>query len=338
MTALFPQTRIFMPRQTDRGVSAGRCRGVRSCGTVSVLLAGLLFTCLALAHGSAAEVDAQPLRWQVEPVADGLYMLKGEGGFTGGNLGLSVGEDGVVLIDDAMPSTLEIMNQAIVGITQKPIDFLINTHIHGDHTGNNAHFGQKRAHIIAHDNVRRRFLSEGVKISEGTRTAPQAALPVITFEDAVTIHLNGQDAHVFHLPAAHTDGDAAIYFSPANVLHTGDLLFNRMFPFIDYGAGGTLDGYIQAQKTLLKSVDEQTRIIPGHGVLANMQDLKNSIHMLETAQARVGELMRQGKKLSEIKAADPLKEFAHWSWPFITTEKMIEQVYNGIKQQESDGR
>ncbi len=298
---------------------------------LALLITGLNLPAPSSAHGAAAEADSQPLRWRVVPVAAGLSMLIGEGGFTGGNLGLSVGEDGVVLIDDAMPSTLGIMNQAIEQVNHKPIDFLINTHIHGDHTGNNAHFGQQHTHIIAQGNVRKRFLSEGVTTADGTKTTPQAALPVITFEDSLDLHLNGQDAHVFHLPHAHTDGDAAIYFSPANVLHTGDVLFNRLFPFIDYSKGGSLDGYIAAQNTLLKAVDDQTKIIPGHGVLANKKDLENSIHMLETARQRIGDLMRQGKSLEEIKAARPLQPFANWSWDFITTDKMVEQVYQGIQ-------
>ena len=304
---------------------------------VSWLKVGLLAVALWLAagpagaHGAAAEADALPLHWKVVPVAEGLYMLIGEGGFTGGNLGLSVGDDGVVLIDDAMPSTLDIMNRAVHGVTDRPIDFLINTHIHGDHTGNNAHFGQQHSHIIAHSNVRRRFLSEGVSTPQGTRTVPKAALPVITFDQAVDLHLNGQDMHVFHLPHAHTDGDAAIYFSPANVLHTGDVLFNRIFPFIDYSKGGSLDGYIHAQKTLLKAVDDQTRIIPGHGVLANKKDLAASIHMLETARDRIAALIKQGKTLDEIKAAKPLAEFKDWSWSFIDSDKMVQQVYTGLK-------
>lgn len=309
-----------------------RCR--LSLTAMLVVLAWMLTAGPARAHGAAAEADTQPLRWQVVPVADGLYMLVGEGGFTGGNLGLSVGDDGVVLIDDAMPSTLAIMNQAIESITHKPIDFLVNTHIHGDHTGNNAFFGQQHSHIIAHKNVRQRFLRDGITDSHGTKTAPGAALPVITFSQSIDLHLNGQDAHVFHLPRAHTDGDAAIYFSPANVLHTGDVLFNRIFPFIDYGKGGTLAGYIQAQKTLLKAVDQQTRIIPGHGPLASKEDLVASIHMLETARDRIAALIAQGKNLEAVIASKPLADFDSWSWSFISSDKMVEQVYRGLQAQQ----
>ncbi len=305
-------------------------------GLMGLLLVAIL--CLlnltAGAHGAADEPDKTPLRWQVVPVADGLYMLIGQGGFTGGNLGLSVGEDGVVLIDDAMPATLGIMNEAIKSVTKRPIDFLVNTHIHGDHTGNNAHFGQQHTHIIAHENVRRQFLDKGIRLPDGSHaTAPKSVLPVITFSQSVDLHLNGQDAHVFHLPRAHTDGDAAIYFSPANVLHTGDVLFNRIYPFIDYANGGTLDGYIQAQKTLLQSVDDHTRIIPGHGKLANKQDLEASIHMLETAKARIAALIKAGKSLDDIQTARPLAEFDGWSWAFIDSRKMTEQVYRGLRMQ-----
>jgi glyoxylase-like metal-dependent hydrolase (beta-lactamase superfamily II) len=271
------------------------------------------------------------LSWQATQVADGLYMLMGVGGFTGGNLGLSVGEDGVILIDDAMPSTLEIMNKALSGITTESIDFLINTHVHGDHTGNNKTLGAKGVHIVAHENLRKHLLSKGVQTAEGKIDAPKSSLPIITFAESMNFHLNGNDAHIFHLPHAHTDGDAAIHFTNANVIHMGDTFFNGIFPYIDYSSGGSLDGFIEAQKTVLGLVDDNTKIIPGHGPLANKADLENSIAMLEAARSVVAQLVSAGKTEAEIVALNPLQaDYEKWAWGFITLEKMTKQVYKGV--------
>jgi len=287
----------------------------------------LILLSLTLNAKKEAEVK---LKWQAIQVAENLYMLMGVGGFTGGNLGLSVGEDGVVLIDDAMPTTLDIMNQALAEITPKSIDFLINTHVHGDHAGNNETMGKNGAAIVAHQNLRKHLLTKGIQTPDGKIEAPKKSLPVITFSESVDFHLNGIEAHIFHLPHAHTDGDAAVHFTTANVIHMGDTLFNRMFPYIDFSSGGSLDGYIEAQKTVLGLVDEKTKIIPGHGVLANKQDLQNSIAMLEEARTIISELIQQDKSEEQVLKLNPLSKFNKWSWAFITTEKMTKQIYKGI--------
>lgn len=276
--------------------------------------------------------DEVKLSWQATQVADGLYMLMGVGGFTGGNLGLSVGDDGVILIDDAMPSTLEITTKAIAGITNKPIDFLINTHVHGDHSGNNKTFAKNSASIVAHENMRNHLLNNGIMAPDGSKTdAPKLSLPVITFAKSMDFHLNGINAHIFHLPHAHTDGDAAIHFTTVNVIHMGDTFFNKIFPYIDYGSGGSLDGYIEAQKTVLRLCDDKTKIIPGHGPLATKQDLANSIEMLEAARSMIAKLVAEGKTEEEILKINPLKaKYDKFNWGFITTEKMTKQVYKGV--------
>lgn len=280
----------------------------------------------------ACAKDEVKMSWQATELADGLYMLSGEGGFTGGNLGLSIGEDGVILIDDAMPSTLDIMNSAIAKITAKDIDFLINTHVHGDHTGNNKTLGEKGVYIVAHENLRKHLLIKGVKVSGGREDAPKSSLPVITFSKTMDFHLNGMEAHLFHLPHAHTDGDAAIHFTNVNVIHMGDTLFNKMFPYIDYASGGSLDGYIEAQKTVLALVDDETKIIPGHGPLANKQDLAASIAMLEDARSIVAKLIEEGKTEKEIINLNPLEaKYKSWHWGFITIQKMTKQVFQGLK-------
>ncbi len=280
---------------------------------------------------SAKESKNATLSWDAIKVADNLYMLIGVGGFTGGNLAISVGDDGVVLIDDAMPSTLDIMNKALAKITPNSIDFLINTHVHGDHTGNNEVMGKKGAWIVAQKNMLRHLLTKGVQGADGKKmAAPKKALPVITFSESMDFHLNGLDAHVFHLPHAHTDGDAAVHFTNVNVIHMGDTMFNKIFPFMDFSSGGTLDGYIEAQKTVLGLVDENTKIIPGHGVLANKKDLEDSIAMLEDARAIIGKLVDEGKTEEEVVKLNPLAKYDAWSWGFITTEKMTKQIYKGV--------
>jgi glyoxylase-like metal-dependent hydrolase (beta-lactamase superfamily II) len=291
--------------------------------TLTILLS---LTCLA----KDTKKDEIALSWQATKVADGLYMLMGVGGFTGGNLGLSVGEDGVILIDDAMPSTLDIMNKALSDITPNKIDFLINTHVHGDHTGNNKTLGESGARIVAHENLRKHLLTKGVQTPNGKIDAPKSSLPVITFSESIDFHLNGKDAHIFHLPHAHTDGDSAIHFTNVNVIHMGDTMFNQIFPYIDFSSGGSLDGYIEAQKTVLGLVDENTKIIPGHGPLANKKDLENSIAMLQDARMLVSNLVAEGKSEDEILKINPLAKYEKWNWGFITTEKMTKQVYKGV--------
>lgn len=290
-----------------------------------------IISAIILSSYTQAKEEAK-LSWQSTQVADGLYMLSGVGGFTGGNLGLSVGKDGVILIDDAMPSTLGIMNDAIKAITEDSIDFLINTHVHGDHAGNNETMGDNGVHIVAHENLRKHLIIKGVQAADGSmKPAPKTSLPVITFSKTIDFHINGMNAHVFHLPHAHTDGDAAIHFTDVNVIHMGDTFFNKMFPYMDFGSGASLDGYIEAQKTVLALSDDETKIIPGHGPLATKQDLVESIAMLEDVRKLVSDLVNSGKSEEEILKLNPLKEkYEALSWGFITTEKMTKQVYYGV--------
>jgi len=286
---------------------------------------------MAVACFSLPAIAEDKLHYKATEVAAGLYMLQGVGGFAGGNIGLSVGSDGVVMIDDAMPSTLDILKLAIAKITDKPIDYLINTHIHGDHTGNNQPFSDAGAHIVAHENVRERFLANGYQTPEGMQKAPKAVLPVISYTSGMTFHLNGEDAIVIHVANAHTDGDSIVHFKTADVIHTGDTFFNGMYPYIDVGNGGSVDGYIAAQKKILSIANDKTKIIPGHGPLANKANLAADVKMLEEVRAVIASLIAQGKKEDEVVASNPLKKFdKKWSWGFITSEKMARQVYQSL--------
>lgn len=215
---------------------------------MKTLLKISLLSTLAFSSLNVLSEDKPELSFANTEVAPGLYMLMGVGGFTGGNIGVSVGDDGVVMIDDSMPPMLDIMKKAIAKITKQPVSFLINTHVHGDHTGNNEAMGKSGTHIVAHENLRTHLLKKGVRNQGKMVPAPKAALPVITFSDEINFYLNGNNAHIFHVANAHTDGDAVIHFKDLNVIHTGDTFFNGMFPYIDLTSGGSVDGYIAAQK------------------------------------------------------------------------------------------
>jgi len=264
-------------------------------------------------------------------LASGLFMLEGVGGFAGGNLGVLAGEDGVVLIDDGLPPLTDELLAAIGQLTEQPIEFLINTHVHGDHIGGNEALGEAGATIVAHDKLRERLAAEGVTTANGQVPAPKAALPVVTFSDAVTFHLNGRSAHVFHVEHAHTDGDAVIHFRDDNVIHAGDVMFHGLFPFIDLDSGGSVQGFLDAQRAILALADSETKIIPGHGELADKADLEAAIEMLENSSARVRALLDAGKNEEEILAENPLAEYHDtWNWGFITTERMTKTLIRDL--------
>lgn len=291
-----------------------------------VLLAVLLFAPLAIAQGDG-------VTFQSTELAPGIYMIEGVGGFGGGNIGVLTGDDGVVLVDDSFPPFTERLLKAVDEVAGGPVDFVVNTHVHGDHTGSNAVLGEKGAHIVAHDNVRHRLVTDGMPAGGGeTVEAPPEALPVLTFADAVTFHLNGQESYVFHVSAAHTDGDAIIHFQGADVIHMGDVFFHKVFPFIDIDSGGSVDGYIAAQEKVLAMIGDNTKIIPGHGPLAARADLEASIAMLKDARAKIGAMMKDGKSVEEILEASPLADYESQSWSFITTERMVRQVHRGLSE------
>lgn len=281
----------------------------------SLALCALTFAC-------AVPAQDQNISWKSTELAPGLYMLESQGGFAGGNLGLITGDDGVVLIDDGLEPLAGVTVAAIEALTGDPVNFVINTHAHGDHTGANEVLHGKGATVVAHDNLRRQLVKDG---------SNRATLPELTFTDAVTFHLNGHTANVFHVANAHTDGDAVIHFPEVNIIHTGDAMFNRLFPFIDLDGGGSLSGFIAAQKKIIALADDDTKIIPGHGKLANKADLRAAIDMLEDAQARIKALVDAGKSQQEVIAANPLAAYADaWTWDFISADSMTETIYRSL--------
>ncbi len=281
----------------------------------------------------AKETPKDGLSFATTEVASGIYMISGVGGFTGGNIAVSVGDDGVVMIDDSMPPLLDRMKAAIKAITDSPVNFLINTHIHPDHTGNNESMGSDGTRIVAHENLRINMLSKGMKTSDGNVPVPASALPVITFSEQMSFHLNGEDVRIIHVENAHTDGDAIIHYENANVIHTGDAFFNGLFPYIDLGSGGSVEGYIAAQQKILSLSDTDTKIIPGHGPLGDSKQLMAAVDMLVDAKILVGEQIAMGKTEDEVVAVNPLVKYEKdWSWGFITTEKMTRQVYKSLSK------
>lgn len=271
----------------------------------------------------AQHPDFNAVQIKTTDLGDGIYMLEGYGG----NIGVSVGEDGVFVIDDQFaPLTPKIL-AAISKVTDKLVDYVINTHWHGDHVGGNENLAKLGAVIVAHDNVRVRMSAEGPLKS------PDGALPVITFSETTTFHFNGHEIHASHPVQAHTDGDAIIHFRNIDLIHAGDILFNGMYPFIDLDSGGSIDGYIAALEQLAGMAKADTRIIPGHGPMASRADVEKSIAMLKGAKSKVAKLVNKGKSLEQVKAADPLAEYhAIWAWPFITAERMTEIMYRALNQ------
>jgi glyoxylase-like metal-dependent hydrolase (beta-lactamase superfamily II) len=292
----------------------------------------VLAAALASAAGAAAAQEEdrfKDTKIQTVPVADGIWMLVGEGG----NIGVSAGEDGVFLIDDQFAPLTERIKAAIAGISDRPIRFLINTHWHGDHTGGNENLGKEGVVIVAHDNVRKRMSQENFMgaFNMTVPAAPKAALPVITFNDTVTFHLNGQEIRALHQEHAHTDGDSVLHFVQANVIHTGDIWFNGLYPFIDAASGGSVDGVIGAVEALLAVANPETRIIPGHGPVGDEKALEAYLTMLKDARGRVQKLIDAGRTLEEIQAAKPLADYDEtWGKGFLKPENFLGVLHGSL--------
>jgi glyoxylase-like metal-dependent hydrolase (beta-lactamase superfamily II) len=259
---------------------------------------------------------------KMDQVADQVYMLTG----AGGNIAISIGEDGVFMVDDQFAPLSAKIKKAIATVTDREVSFLVNTHFHGDHTGGNANFAATGAIIVAHDNVRKRLAEDPSK--EG--------LPVITFSDDTTFYMNSNDIFITHVHNAHTDGDALVYFAQSNVLHTGDTFFNGRFPYIDVNRGGSIDGDIAAAQKGLMLINDNTVIIPGHGPKGTKTDYKNYLTMLKTIRANVQQAIDQGKTETEIAAMPSLTNAfftdAQVAKDFISGPKMRIAVYKSLQQ------
>lgn len=281
------------------------------------------------ATGFAQDFDAVEIK--VTQVAEGVYMLTG----AGGNMGLCAGTDGAFLIDDQFAPLTGKIQAAIATVTGQPVKFLLNTHWHGDHTGGNENLGEAGAIIFAHENVRRRMSTEQftAAFNDTTPASPPGALPVVTFTDAVTFHMNGEDIRVFHVDNAHTDGDAMIHFPRANVLHLGDVYFNGLFPYIDVSAGGSVNGMLGAIEIALNLADESTAVIPGHGPLSNREELTAYRDMLITVAERMSDAIKEGRSLEEVLALKPTAEYDEaLGGKWLTPEQFVSILYSDLSR------
>jgi|SRR3974390_2543884 len=299
---------------------------------LSVLAVTMLLAC---GLAAAQDEDYSKVQIKVVKVAGNVYMLEG----AGGNIGASVGDDGIVIVDDQYAPLADKIQAALKGITDKPVRFIINTHYHGDHTGGNAYF-QKQAPIIAHDNVRKRLESggtagNGATIHMDVKPAEKGALPIITFDHDVTVHLNGEDIRALFFPAGHTDGDSIIFFPKSNVVHMGDDFVTYGFPFIDVDSGGSIDGMIDGVEKVIAQVPPDVKIIPGHGPVSNVDDVRAYLAMLKGTRAAVAGALKDGKTLDQMKQAKLLAEWKKYSGDFVNQDTFLETLYNSLTGQKN---
>ena len=288
----------------------------------------VLATSLVSTAAIAQQQDFSKVEIKPEQLAPGVAVLFG----AGGNIGVSYGEDGTVLVDDQFAPMTPKIQAAVAALGATPVRFLINTHWHFDHSGGNENLGKAGALIMAHDNVRVRMATDQKTRFGDMKASPKVALPVITYADGLKLHLNGEEVRVIHVPAAHTDGDSFIHWTKSNVIHMGDLfMFGFSFPFVDVGSGGNVRGFVVAADKALAVANEQTKIIPGHGALASKADLQNHRNMIATVIAKVEAGIKEGKTLEQIKALKPADGFGIKTDGFITADAFVETVYSQVK-------
>lgn len=287
----------------------------------------MLVASLFLATSVFAQRDFSKVEIKVEKVAGNVYMLTG----SGGNIGVCVGDDGIVIVDDQYAPLAPKIRAALKSISGKPIRFILNTHYHGDHTGGNEVFGSE-ATILAQENVRKRLAAGSTARGNATPPAPKAALPIVTFNDRATVHLNGEDIRAVYFPSGHTDGDAIIEFPVAKVVHMGDDFFNGTFPFVDIENGGSVRGLIKAVDTMVGRIDDNTKVIPGHGPLSDRKGLAAFGDMLKGTWAAVDAGVKAGKTLDQLKGEKVLGPWESWGKGFIKTDAWLELLFNDVKR------
>ena len=279
----------------------------------------LAIACLLLSGISAAAAAlAQDDRFanvtiETVPVTGNISMLIG----SGGNIGVSIGDDGLLIIDDQYAPLAGKIRAALLQLGSDTPDFLLNTHYHGDHTGGNADFGVASI-IIAHENVRGRLVAGD---------SPSSALPIITFDDDVTVHFNGENITLIHMPRGHTDTDSVVMFEDSNVIHMGDHFFNGGFPFVDLTSGGTVQGYLSNLEKALSWIDDETAVIPGHGLLGSKADLLAFYNVVKDTSTAIRVMKSQGVSAEEAADEGLGDEYESWGQGFINEQRWIETVF-----------
>ncbi|MEO6182941.1 MAG: MBL fold metallo-hydrolase [Verrucomicrobiota bacterium] len=283
---------------------------MKACLLFSIALSFVALTSVA------QQRDFSQVEIKVVPVAKNIYMLEG----SGGNIGVSVGSDGILIVDDQFAPLAEKIEAALHKLDPGKLKFVLNTHHHGDHIGGNAVFGAKDATIIAQSNVRKRLGADS--------NSKKEALPVITFDESASVHFNGEEIKLLHHGPGHTDGDSIIHFTGANVVHMGDQFFNGGFPFIDLNSGGSVEGYIKTVALVLEKIPADAKVIPGHGKLGTVDDLKNFHAMLVETTSLLKKAVADGKSLAEVKATGLPEQWKSFGSGFIKVDRWIETIYN----------
>ena len=297
------------------------------------LLAAVLTT-VSVLPAVAQEQDFNKVEIKATKLSDTLYMLQG----AGGNMAASIGKDGTVLIDDEFAPLADKIAAELkrLAVTDKPVRFVINTHYHFDHTGSNPAFGRQGATLLAHTNVRARLSTGGPGGNGGalkldSKPLADEGLPVITFDHDVSVHLNGEDIRALHFPAGHTDGDSVIFFPKANVVHMGDDYVRYGFPFIDVVAGGSVQGMIAACESVLAKMPADVKVIPGHGELSNLSEMREYVTMLKDTSAVVKKALKAGRTVEQMQKDKILAAWdKKYSGDFVTTDLFIETLYNSL--------
>ena len=280
---------------------------------------------LALATCARAQQDFSTIEVKATHVAGNIYMLTG----SGGNIGVSVGADGILIVDDQFAPLAPKIEAALKQLSPGKLKFVLNTHYHGDHTGGNKYFGQQ-AHIIAHSNVRKHL---GGKPGDS-----RPELPVITFDDTLSVWFNGEEIKLIHVPPAHTESDSVVYFTDANVIHFGDTFFSGRFPNIDLGGGGDVRGYIRGVADAIQKIPADAKLIPGHGPLSTVKELKEFHEMLTETSGIVEKAIAAGKTLDQIKTDGLPEKWKGWEAPTLKTDRWLEILHRGLKSKESAGQ
>ncbi len=279
----------------------------------------------ALAAPGAASAQGDDLAGveiKVIPVSKTLFLLEG----AGGNIGVSAGEDGILIVDDQLAPLAPRIKAALKGIVDRPVRFVLNTHFHHDHTGGNPAFAEGGAEVIAHHNVRQRLAA--ARKEAGT---PVSILPVLTFGDSLSVHFNGEEIRALHTPRGHTDGDAIIYFVGSRVVHLGDQLFSGRFPYIDQDSGGSVSGSIANLERVLRELPADTRVMSGHSPLGTLDQVREALKLLKETRAVVAAAVKKGRTLEQLKSAKVLARWDRYAWDFVSADAWLETLYRDVQ-------